>query len=159
MILKNKKDTKAVEREGYTVLDYLVEWHTNWVRDYGIDGFRADTVKHVEPEVWAKLKDAATDALAEWKSKNPEKAIDDKPFWMVGEVWHHGAYRDFYFDNGMDSLINFEYAGDSAALKGSQCLAQNEKMYATYAKDINSDPTFNLLTYISSHDTKLFYSN
>ena len=158
-ILKNKKDTKAVEREGYTVLDYLVEWHTNWVRDYGIDGFRADTVKHVEPEVWAKLKDAATDALAEWKSKNPEKAIDDKPFWMVGEVWHHGAYRDFYFDNGMDSLINFEYAGDSAALKGSQCLAQNEKMYATYAKDINSDPTFNLLTYISSHDTKLFYSN
>ncbi len=156
-ILKNKKDTKAVEREGYTVVDYLVEWHTNWVREYGVDGFRADTVKHVEPEVWAKLKVSATAALADWKAKHPEKALDDKPFWMVGEVWHHGAYKDFYFDNGMDSLINFDYAGNNHALNGAQCLAQNDALFTTYAKEINADPNYNLLTYISSHDTTLFY--
>ncbi|TAA45945.1 alpha-amylase [Corallincola spongiicola] len=156
-ILKNKPDTRAVEREGYTVVDYLVEWHTTWVRKYGIDGFRADTVKHVEAEVWTKLKDSATKALAEWKAENPDKAIDDKPFWMVGEVWHHGAYKDFYFDHGMDSLINFDYAGEMQAVKGAQCINQNEDLYATYAKDINTDPDFNLLTYISSHDTKLFF--
>ncbi|WP_432453363.1 alpha-amylase [Agarivorans sp. QJM3NY_29] len=157
--LKHKKDTKAVEREGYTVSDYLIEWHTNWVRDYGVDGFRADTVKHVEPEVWGKLKQAGVEALADWKAKHPDKKLDDKPFWMVGEVWHHGAYKDFYFDNGMDSLINFEYGGGKAALKGAQCLPQNEGIYASYAKEINRDPNYNLLTYISSHDTKLFYSN
>jgi len=155
--LKNKPDTRAVEREGYTVVDYLVEWHTDWVRKYGIDGFRADTVKHVEPEVWVKLKAAASEALVEWKANNPDKKLDDLPFWMVGEVWHHGAYRDFYFDNGMDSLINFDYSGEMQAVKGSVCLAQNEQLYASYASDINTDPTFNLLTYISSHDTKLFY--
>lgn len=156
-ILKNKPDTRAVERKGYTVVDYLVEWHTNWVRKYGIDGFRADTVKHVEPEVWVKLKAEATKALAQWKTNNPQKKLDDLPFWMVGEVWHHGAYRDFYFDKGMDSLINFDYAGEMQAVKGSVCLAQNEPLYASYAQDINQDPSFNLLTYISSHDTKLFY--
>jgi alpha-amylase len=26
---------------------YLVKWLTDWVRDYGIDGFRVDTAKHV----------------------------------------------------------------------------------------------------------------
>ncbi|WP_026973454.1 alpha-amylase [Aliagarivorans marinus] len=158
-ILKNKPDTNAVEREGYTVLDYLVEWHTRWVRDFGVDGFRADTVKHVEPEAWLQLKESATAALAEWKAENPDKKVDDAPFWMVGEVWHHGVYRDFYFDNGMDSLINFEYADASDAVRGAQCLAQNDAIYQRYADSINSDDSFNMLTYISSHDTKLFFSN
>ncbi len=156
-LLKNKKDTRAVEREGYTVVDYLVEWHTHWVREYGVDGFRADTVKHVEPEVWGKLKTAATAALAEWKSKNPDKKRDDLPFWMVGEVWHHGAYKDFYFDHGMDALINFDY--QDKAVAAAQCMSLNEELYATYAKEINSDPAYNLLHYISSHDTKLFFSS
>ena len=156
-ILKNKPDTRAVERQGYSVVDYLVEWHTDWVRRYGIDGFRADTVKHVEPEVWVKLKTAASQALAEWKAEYPEKKLDDLPFWMVGEVWHHGAYRDLYFDHGMDSLINFAYADEMQAVKAGVCLAQNETLYADYANSINRDPSFNLLTYISSHDTKLFY--
>jgi alpha-amylase len=30
---------------------YLMKWHADWVRTYGFDGFRADTVKHVEPGV------------------------------------------------------------------------------------------------------------
>ena len=57
----------------------------------------------------------------------------------------------------MDSLINFDYSGEMQAVKGSVCLAQNESLYQSYADDINSDPSFNLLTYISSHDTKLFF--
>ena len=156
-ILKNKKDTRAVEREGYTVVDYLVEWHTNWVREYGVDGFRADTVKHVEPEVWAKMKVEATKALAEWKSKNPDKKVDDLPFWMVGEVWFHGAYKDFYFDNGFDSIINFDY--QDKAVNAGQCMALNDELYTTYANEINSDPNYNLLSYMSSHDTKLIFSS
>jgi alpha-amylase len=53
------------------VSDYLIAWHTDWVRCFGIDGFRADTVKHLEPAVWARLKQAGTDALKEWKAANP----------------------------------------------------------------------------------------
>jgi alpha-amylase len=37
------------------------------VRDYGIDGFRVDTAKHVEQAAWQQLKTQATEALAEWK--------------------------------------------------------------------------------------------
>jgi alpha-amylase len=29
---------------------------SQWVRDYGIDGFRVDTAKHVEQAAWQQLK-------------------------------------------------------------------------------------------------------
>jgi len=151
----DKDDTLAVDRDDATIVDYLIDWHVYWVRNFGIDGFRADTAKHIEAKHWKRLKEESTQALALWKSENPEKKMDDKPFWMVAEVWHHGAYKDYYFDNGFDSVLNFEF--QDAALHSALCLAQAESTYATYAKDINSDPEFNLLSYISSHDTKMFY--
>lgn len=64
---RHKPDTAAKEIAGYTPRDYLTHWLSQWVRDYGIDGFRVDTAKHVEPDAWQQLKTQATAALAEWK--------------------------------------------------------------------------------------------
>ncbi|WP_233496513.1 alpha-amylase [Corallincola holothuriorum] len=154
----NKPDTKAVAIEGATVRQQLIGWLTQWVRDYGIDGFRVDTAKHVEMEAWAELKVEATAALAEWKQNNPDKALDDKPFWMTGEVWGHGVNKSNYFtEGGYDSIINFRYQNDGA-LVGMECFSKSEEVYETYAKKINSDDSFNVLTYLSSHDTKLFFN-
>jgi alpha-amylase len=150
-LLKHKADTNARELPHATVSDYLVQWHTDWVRRFGIDGFRADTVKHVEPEVWAKLKTEATAALAEWKAAHPQQKLDDLPFFMVGEVWQHGVARDNWYDYGFDSLINFDYQLD--ALANAQCMNT-----AKYAKVV-SEPGVNILSYISSHDTKLFFGD
>ncbi|SPX20117.1 alpha-amylase [Escherichia coli] len=36
-------DTHAKAIDGYTPRDYLTHWLSQWVRDYGIDGFRVDT--------------------------------------------------------------------------------------------------------------------
>ncbi|HEX3138640.1 MAG TPA: alpha-amylase family glycosyl hydrolase, partial [Rhizobacter sp.] len=63
-LAKRGADTRARELPQTTVRGYLIAWLTDWVREYGIDGFRADTVKHVEPAAWAELKTAATRALA-----------------------------------------------------------------------------------------------
>ncbi|MFQ1656911.1 alpha-amylase [Aeromonas veronii] len=157
-LLAAKKDTLAKALPDATVSDYLIAWHTDWVRRFGIDGFRADTVKHLEPEVWAKLKQAGTAALKEWKTANPGKALDDLPFYMVGEVWDHGVAKDFWYQNGFDSLINFDYQREFA-LSQAQCMASAEPTYASYASRINQDPEFNVLSYISSHDTKLFFGD
>ncbi|WP_421322230.1 alpha-amylase [Aeromonas veronii] len=157
-LLAAKKDTLAKALPDATVSDYLIAWHTDWVRRFGIDGFRADTVKHLEPEVWAKLKQAGTAALKEWKTNNPDKALDDLPFYMVGEVWDHGVAKDFWYQNGFDSLINFDYQREFA-LSQAQCMASAEPTYASYASRINQDPEFNVLSYISSHDTKLFFGD
>ncbi len=159
----NKPDTNAVEVPSYTVRNYLVAWLTDWVARFGIDGFRCDTVKHVEKEAWAELKDAANDALAEWRDTHPDKAFPDedypapeRPFWMTGEVFPHGAYRDDYFDHGFDALINFDFQGIAAGALDDP--GSIDATYQAYADTINSDPTFNVLSYLSSHDTYLFYS-
>lgn len=156
--LKHKADTRARTIPNASVSDYLIAWHTDWVRRFGIDGFRGDTVKHLEPAVWARLKQAGSEALKEWKAANPDKKIDDLPFYMVGEVWDHGVSKDLWYDNGFDSVINFDYQREGA-LTHAQCMSQAEETYASYARRINGDASFNVLSYISSHDTKLFFGD
>jgi alpha-amylase len=152
---ERKKDTAAVDLPDTAVRGYLVKWLTDWVRDYGIDGFRCDTAKHVELPAWRELKQAGTAALTDWKVRNPSKKIDDAPFWMVGEVFPHGVERDAYFDNGFDSLLNFEFQDqkleDTAAL---------DSLYAEFAGRLaagrSNGKSFDVLSYLSSHDTKLY---
>ncbi len=157
--LSKKADTRARAMEGYTVRQYLVSWLSEWVREYGIDGFRCDTAKHVELASWAALKEAGTAALAEWKAANPEKVIDDAGFWMTGEVFPHGVVRDAYFDNGFDNIINFDFQHRLDELLSGDLLDNwqaIDAVYSEYAEKISADPSFNVLSYISSHDTKLF---
>lgn len=153
-LLVRKGDSDAVFVEGWKVRNYLVSWLSAWVREYGIDGFRCDTAKHVELDSWAALKEAGAEALREWRAANPDRAFDDE-FWMVGEVFPHGVTRDEYFDRGFDALINFDFQREAARLAVD--LDALDDTYATYADAINSDPSFNVLTYISSHDTSLFF--
>ena len=162
-LLAGKPDTAASTQPGFTVRDYLVKWHTDWVRQLGIDGFRCDTAKNVELASWKALKDAGTAALAGWKAANPAKKLDDAPFWMTGEVFPHGVVKDAYYTGGgFDSLINFEFQTALASLLATQAtlpaIATNlDALYAAYAAALSSDPSFDALTYLSSHDTQLFF--
>lgn len=146
--LRSKPDTKAVDLPNTTVRGYLVKWLTDWVREYGIDGFRADTVKHVEPAAWAELKAEAAKALADWKTRNPASKIDDAPFWMVGEYWGHGPERGKLHDAGFDAMINFDFQERAGQY------AQPDTLFAEYAK-LQAGKPAQMLNYISSHDTRL----
>jgi alpha-amylase len=148
--LKKKADTRAKFLPNTPVRGYLVQWLTDWVREFGVDGFRCDTVKHVEPESWIALKTAGLPALADWKQNNPAKKIDDAPFWMTGEVWGHAATRSSWHDAGFDSMINFEF--QSHADESWQRL---DGVYNGYASTLSKAPPFDVLSYISSHDTAL----
>ncbi len=157
--------TDAVELPSATVRTYLTTWHADWVRQYGIDGFRCDTAKHVEQASWKALKDAASAALLEWKAANPGKKIDDAPFWMTGEVFPHGVEKDAYYtEGGFDSLINFSFQGPMANLLVSKkALVDDpvllEGIYADMSAKLAPDPSFDALTYLSSHDTLLFFDS
>ncbi|OHD13596.1 MAG: hypothetical protein A2086_09970 [Spirochaetes bacterium GWD1_27_9] len=152
-VLKTKKSqgkTSVTEIAGYAPKDYLVKWLTDWVRTYGVDGFRCDTAKHVELNVWKDLKDKGVAALRDWKAANPTKKLDDLDFWMTGEVWGHGADRSNYYDNGFNSIINFGY--QSTVNNGVNSYSGMDSTYSGYA-----GMSYNPLSYISSHDTSLFY--
>ena len=144
-------DKQAKYGSSNTVTGFISTWLSAWVREYGVDGFRCDTAKHVEKSDWKILKDACTKALAEWKAANPDKKLDDLPFWMTGEHWGHGSGKDeYYTTGGFDSMINFETQGGGYLAAG-----QLGGVYTDYAQKINSDPSFNLLSYVSSHDSTL----
>lgn len=152
------------ERTGYPRAPkyYLIKWLTDWVRDYGVDGFRADTAKHVEPEVWAILKKEAALAFAEWKSANPDKVLDNRDFYMVGEVFNYGVagfekaapgsrlfdYGDRkvdFFDFGFDALINMGFP--------THAKASMPELFQLYADEMAGPfKGKGVLNYIASHD-------
>lgn len=132
--------------------DYMIKWLSSWVEEFGIDGFRIDTAKHVSADRWDELKTSANIALTTWRQNNPEKPGADwnDSFWMTGEVWGQGLGRNnTYFDNGFDSLINFTFQGAN--------LNDLESIYSHYAREFNSElSNYNMLSYISSHDRGLY---
>ncbi|CAI9394287.1 MULTISPECIES: alpha-amylase [Citrobacter] len=148
---QHKIDTRTKAIEGYTPRDYLTHWLSQWVRDYGVDGFRVDTAKHVELPAWQQLKTQASAALVEWKKANPDKALDDKPFWMTGEAWGHGVMQSDYYRHGFDAMINFDYQEQAA--KTVDCLSGMDLTWQQMAEKLQG---FNVLSYLSSHDTRLF---
>ncbi|MFL9814956.1 alpha-amylase [Stutzerimonas sp. VN223-3] len=153
--LQNKQPTRAVDRDGYRVRDYLAEWLTYWVREFGVDGFRADTVMHVEPATWAHLRKQADKARRDWGHANPSDPFADEPFWMVGEVFGHGPETSDYQANGFDALINFAFQQEIAS-QGSDCLRRADRSYQHYAALLADNPGHNFMSYASSHDTSLF---
>lgn len=146
--LKNYLDANGYKM---TVTNCISYWLSTWVRDYGVDGFRCDTAKHVENTSWAVLEKMCTEALRTWKAKNPTKKLDDLDFWMTGECWDHGVGYDEYYTVGhFDSMINFETTGGGLLAGG-----KISGIYQRYADTINSKDDFNVLSYISSHDSTL----
>lgn len=141
---------------------YIVKWLTDWVREYGIDGFRVDTAKHTDPEVWLVLKREAEAALAEWRAANSKRLSPDRPFYMVGEVFNYGvasfenaAADGLAYDYG-DRAVNFyEYGFDALINMGFATHAKKSEasLFALYNRELQG--RFNgkgILNYISSHD-------
>jgi len=155
-----KSDTNATYIPNFTVRKYITKWLTDWVRNYGVDGFRVDTAKHVEMDAWVYLKNEARQALIDWRNANPSKPgakwTDD--FWTVAEVWGHGVNQSNYHTSGaFDSVINFSYKGSIEGAMGSTSSMDN--LFSNYANSINSSSSWNVLSYISSHDTgSVFYN-
>jgi alpha-amylase len=135
---------------------YLIKWLTDWVRDYGFDGYRVDTAKHFGESVSDELKHEAGVALADWRRAHPSEVHDRLPFYMVGEVygWDPGQGRSYsfgdravdYFAHGYDGLINFSFKSDTAGgLEG---------LFSRYSGSLHGGALegLTLLNYISSHD-------
>lgn len=135
---------------------YIMKWLTDYITDFGIDGYRVDTVKHTEEYVWQEFKVECDYAFAEFKKNNPDKVLDDNNFYMVGEVYNYGVsggqFFDFgdrkvnYFDDSFRSLINFEFKWDAQRMT-------YEALFKKYHNILNTDlKDFGTLNYLTSHD-------
>jgi alpha-amylase len=146
------------ERTGYPRAPrfYIMKWLTDYITEFGIDGYRVDTVKHTEEYVWQEFKKECDVAFAEFKKNNPDKVMDDNPFYLVGEVYNYGIsggqFYDFgdkkvnYFDKAFTSLINFELKWNSAQM-------EKDAVFVKYDSILNNQlKGYSTLNYLSSHD-------
>ncbi|HTR21497.1 MAG TPA: alpha-amylase family glycosyl hydrolase [Gemmatimonadales bacterium] len=134
---------------------YIIKWLTDWVREFGFDGYRVDTAKHFGKTVSAELKKEAERAFQDWKQAHPRQVLDSLPFYMVGEVygWAPEQGRDYnygdrtvdFFNYGYDALINFAFKSDATWPLDS--------LFRGYASMLHGSLRgAAVLNYVSSHD-------
>jgi len=134
---------------------YIMKWLSDYITDYGIDGYRVDTAKHTGETVWADFRTVCDLAFADYKTQNPEKVLDNNPFFMVGEVYGYniggkllydfGDRKVNYFENGFSGLINFDFRNEAKM--------DYEPLFSKYSTILNSDlKGFSVMNYVSSHD-------
>lgn len=134
---------------------YIMKWLADYISNFGIDGYRVDTVKHVEEGVWQEFKDICDKNYSIFKTEHPNSFLDDD-FFLVGEVYNYGIsvgqIFDFgdkkvnYFDDAFNSLINFDFKWNAQQM-------DYETLFSTYNKTLQGElKDYGVLNYITSHD-------
>jgi len=121
------------------VADYLLNAQIGWAEKSGVDGFRLDTVKHVDHPFWQEHRKRIRERLG-------------KNFFLIGEVWGGDAQSldPWFAGDEMDAGFDFSFQGSAVGfLEGrgrtaafDHYLKSREKVRAGYL----------LSPYLSSHD-------
>ena len=158
---KYEAEMKSLEaffaRTGYPKAPkyYIMKWLADYVEEYGIDGYRVDTVKHTNEDVWKDFQKVCQESFDIYKRKNPSKVLDNNLFFTVGEVYGYGISQkqDYnfgdkkvnYYQNGFKSLINFDFKGDANK--------SYEELFSNYSNLLHSDLNGKtVMNYLTSHD-------
>ncbi|MFF6972472.1 pullulanase-type alpha-1,6-glucosidase [Streptomyces tsukubensis] len=121
--------------------------YQRWVKDFGIDGFRIDTVKHVDMGFWTEWA-TALDAYAAARGR-PD-------FFMFGEVYSSDpAVTAPYVTRGrLDSTLDFPFQ-DAARAYASQG-APASRLSAVFAQDhrytTDKANAYGQVTFLGNHD-------
>jgi alpha-amylase len=128
------------------VQDYLLNAHLGLAQRVGLDGFRLDTVKHVEHAFWQRHRRETRERLG-------------KDFFLLGEVWGGSAtvLDDYFASDEMDSGFDFTFKGscESFVMGKGRSIA-----FSSYLEKRHKVRTGYLLAhYLSSHDEPMSLYN
>ncbi len=136
----------------------MTEIYQYWIGQAGFDGFRVDTVKHVDMGFWQ----AWCPAIHAWAATN------GKPnFFMFGEIYDGsdakcGSYTGtqgggpFKLDSVLDYPLYFTVNSAFATASGNT--AQIENRYAALADNYDPSAQNRLVTFLDNHDQARFLS-
>ena len=96
--------------ENPAVVDGFVDVYNHWV-DLGVDGFRIDTVKHVNFEFWQKFYDSGC--------VTTRRAVGNDDFFMFGEVYDADPAKlsPYVRDSDMNAVLDFTFQSAASRLR------------------------------------------
>lgn len=135
---------------------YIMKWLSDYITEFGIDGYRVDTVKHTEEDVWSDFAAITQAAFDSYHQKNPTRKKVNTDFFLVGEVYGYGIGQKNvyhfpdrqvnYFEHGFPALINFDFKHNAQQWS-------MEQLFSTYAQILQTEMKGKtVLNYLSSHD-------
>ena len=112
------------------VVEGMIDIFSDWVTDVGIDGYRIDTVKHVNDEFWQEWAPALVQHAA-------SEGIDD--FFMFGEVFDSNpAFTSHYTkDAKLQAVLDFPFQSRARSFASGSSTTGLEALFA----DDDSTPT------------------
>ncbi|MCB9397652.1 MAG: alpha-amylase [Acidobacteria bacterium] len=125
--------------EDAQVRDYLINAQLHWAKSFDLDGFRLDTVKHVDHPFWSENRKRLREEL-------------QRPFFLVGEVWG-GSYQvcDPWFERDeMDAGFDFTFAGNVISFVQGRGRTIAFSRYLQKRHQIRAG--YQMAHYLSSHD-------
>ncbi|MEW1903280.1 pullulanase-type alpha-1,6-glucosidase [Streptomyces sp. NPDC086147] len=129
------------------VVEGMKKIYEKWVRDFKIDGFRIDTVKHVDLDFWTQWA-TALDAYAKKRGR--------EDFFMFGEVYSADtAVTAPYVTRGrLDATLDFPFQ-DAARAFASQG-AGADRLARVFAEDYryttDKANAYEQVTFLGNHD-------
>ncbi|HEY3003615.1 MAG TPA: alpha-amylase family glycosyl hydrolase, partial [Kribbellaceae bacterium] len=127
------------------VLDGMIDIYKSWAT-MGIDGFRIDTVKHVNLEFWQKFSPAILAAA---------KAAGKDKFFMFGEVFDADPrlMSPFTTKGKLQATLDFGFQQNATAFAQGKPTAQLRDFFTSddYYTDTDSN-AYQLPTFLGNHD-------
>ncbi|TQJ87652.1 pullulanase-type alpha-1,6-glucosidase [Streptomyces sp. SLBN-31] len=129
------------------VVSGMEKIYERWVRDFGVDGFRIDTVKHVNTEFWTQWATALDKYAAERGRKN---------FFMFGEVYSADtSITSPYVTQGrLDATLDFPFqdAARSYASQGGSAQKLASVFGDDYKYTTDKANAYEQVTFLGNHD-------
>jgi alpha-amylase len=130
-----------------TVVNGMIDIYKTWIREMGIDGFRIDTMKHVNDEFWQRF---GPEVLAYARSQGKRE------FFMFGEVFDttRPFTSQFPTRNKMQAVLDFPFQ-DAARNFASKSQPTNQ--LGTFFRDDDwytdaDSNVYQLPTFLGNHD-------
>ncbi|WP_258069967.1 alpha-amylase family glycosyl hydrolase [Arthrobacter sp. SX1312] len=129
------------------VVDGMIDIYRTWIADFGVDGFRIDTMKHVNDEFWQEFG-------PEVLSYAQQQGKDE--FFMFGEVFDttKSFTSQFTTRNRMQSVLDFPFQAAARGYASQGAPATDlERFFAgdDWYTDADSN-AYSLPTFLGNHD-------